>query len=207
MVWHDTRGHKRSRGVTFDHKVIKGHRKIKSSFTRLCCKDFERVTWYLCPFDTILHPKQMHNRRLWLLRWILELFGSKNRIIWGHSRLFGVFHGHLRPGKVTYESFLCNFAWSAVIFMIFIFKWIFVHCFLKFDIILCNLSNCFLEARLVKPGGQSSPYRRFKFSIFAFFFFENVSIFETFLKFFCNFILVIITRSTQLGDYQVPLSA
>ena len=185
-----TRGHKRSRGVTFDHKVIKGHRKsfkVKSSFTRLCCKDFERVTWYLCPFDTILHPKQMHNRRLWLLRWILELFGSKNRIIWGHSRLFGVFHGHLRPGKVTYESFLCNFAWSAVIFMIFIFKWIFVHCFLKFDIILCNLSNCFLEARLVKPGGQSSPYRRFKFSIFAFFFSKMFQ----FLKLFWNFSVIL----------------
>ena len=71
--------------------------------------------------------------------------------------------------KKTYEFSLCNFACFAVIFVIFIFKRIFVHCFLKFDIILCNLSNCFLEARFVKPGGQSGPYRWFKFSNFSFF--------------------------------------
>ena len=80
--------------------------------------------------------------------------------------------------------------------MIFIFKRIFVHCLLKFDIILCNLSNGFLEARFIKPGGQSSPYRWFKFSNFCF------EIFLEKLRFFCNFISIIMTQLTKVGDYQ-----
>ena len=77
----------------------------------------------------------------------------------------------------TYEFSLCNFASFAVIFVVLIFKRIFIHGFLKLDIILCDLSNSFLEARFVKPSGQSGPYRWFKFS----FFFKKD---EFFMKFF-----------------------
>ena len=75
--------------------------------------------------------------------------------------------------SMTYEFSLCNFASFAVIFVVLIFKRIFVHCFLKLDIVLSDLSNCFLEARFVKPGGQSGPYRWFNF------FFENNELYET----------------------------
>ena len=69
--------------------------------------------------------------------------------------------------SMTYEFSLCNLASFAVIFVVLIFKRIFVHCFLKLDIVLSDLSNCFLEARFVKPGGQSGPYRWFNFSFFV----------------------------------------
>ena len=100
----------------------------------------------------------------------------------------------------TYEFSLCNFASFAVIFVVLIFKWIFVHGFLKLDIILCDLSNSFLEARFVKPSGQSGPYRWFKFL----FFFKKRWIFHGIFR---NLIFVIITRPTQVGDYRGSISA